>query len=97
MWWWFILFGLHALAALFIRVGWVIPFTMGGSYFGMFVLHPPITSVSIESRTYAWVTGIVVGTVVGFGVGFTADSFFPTQQAPKKTADAPECDEQKSG
>lgn len=73
-WWWFIVFGLHALVSLFFRVGWVIPFTMAGVYFGMLVLDAPGFS---EGPAY-WqmrktVSCILAGTVIGFGVGVTFD------------------------
>lgn len=98
IWWWFIVFGLHALVSLFLRVGWVIPFTMAGIYFGIIVLDAPgITGGTWESRMEKTVTSILAGTVIGFGVGYTLDKIYgntkvdPTgdERNPDEPSDAP--------
>lgn len=94
-WWflWFILFGLHALVSIFVSVGWVIPFTMAGTYFGMFVLVSPIRGGSIESKMQEEVAGIIVGTFIGFCSGCAADLIFPTRKMHNRTAEIRKCDE----
>ena len=66
-------FGLLALTSIFLRVGWFVPFTIAGSYFGMLVLDPPLKGGTIDSQMDQTVRCILVGTIVGFAVGALID------------------------
>jgi hypothetical protein len=66
-------FGLLTFASLFLSVGWFVPFTIAGSYFGMFVLDPSIKGGTIESQMNETAGSIVMGTIVGFAIGAMID------------------------
>lgn len=66
-------FGVIALVSIFLRVGWCVPFTIAGFYFGMFVLNPSLKHGPIDAQMYETVGLVATGTVVGFGIGITLD------------------------
>lgn len=66
-------FAILALASVFLRVGWFVPFTIAGAYFGMFVLDPPVKGGTIESQMNETVGCILFGSVAGFVIGASID------------------------
>ena len=67
--------GILAFASLFLRVGWFVPLTIAGFYFGLFVLDPPIKGGTAESQMRETITCILMGTIGGFIVGALIDKF----------------------
>jgi hypothetical protein len=59
--------------SIFLRVGWFVPFTIAGFYFGLFVLNPPVKGGTIEYQMHETVGWILVGTVGGFIIGAVID------------------------
>lgn len=66
-------FGMLAFASIFLPVGWVVPFTIAGAYFGMFVLDSTVKGGTIESQLNETVGCILLGTLVGFAIGAVLD------------------------
>jgi hypothetical protein len=66
-------FGLISLVSLFLRVGWVVPLTIAGIYFGM-ILDPPVKDGNMESRYKKTVCNILFGAIAGFAAGAFIDA-----------------------
>lgn len=66
--------GTLALVSIFLRFGWVVPFTIAGVYIGMIVLDPVMGRV-LEIRMWeTFFASIVLGAITGFGIGAVADA-----------------------
>jgi len=65
--------GAVATITLFLRVGWVIPCMIAGTYSG-FVLDARVKGGTIESQMWETVVSIAVGATVGLVAGLAIDS-----------------------
>ena len=63
-----------ATVSIFLRVGWFVPFTIAGSYFGMIVLDPPVKGGTVDSQMNQTVMCVVLGTIGGFVIGAVLDA-----------------------
>ena len=66
-------FGVLAFVSLFLRVGWTVPFTLAGSYFGVAVGFPAVASGPWGSEGPRVLICTAIGIVVGFVIGASID------------------------
>ena len=71
--------GTLAFVSIFLRVGWLVPFTIAGFYCGLFVLDPVVKGGTSETQMYETVTYVFFGTIIGFVIGAAMD-YFQSQQ-----------------
>jgi len=68
--------GTLAFVSIFLRVGWFVPFTIAGFYFGLMILDPLVKGGDALSRMLETVFYILVGTAGGFVIGALLDKRF---------------------
>ena len=62
-----------AFVSLFLRVGWVVPFTIAGFYFGISILDPLLVD-RLSDRSMPHLVCILVGTIGGAVLGAKIDN-----------------------
>ncbi|MCB0909966.1 MAG: hypothetical protein KDB63_22950, partial [Nocardioidaceae bacterium] len=64
--------GTLAFVSIFLRVGWLVPFAVAGTYAGL-LLDARVKGGTIESQMHETVMSIVTGTAYGFAIGAMID------------------------
>lgn len=90
-------FGLLALFSIFVRVGWFVPLTIAGAYFGLELFDPLIQGGTMRPQLNETVGCIIFGAVVGFAFGATIDASRHARHRQITTDGTATADEQSVG